>query len=387
MRRSAIVAVGLLLAGATGCAIRVGPGPDRAGPGGSDGRPLAARLETPRSRDADGLEELFRRVARDGGVAYLPGGVYRIDRTIRLEQLGPFRIEGEGYGDLFAPERTGFLSKPTRLLWTGPKGGTLLAIDRSIGQSFRDLQLDGGGTAGRLVHLTSAPGWGTGGQRFERVVLRHADTGIEAGAQELDINCDDLVVDQVRFVQLDTGFRTVNHQAVSFHFRSLTVQQVGTMFDFVRGGNLNVDGWAAGSFDLLLRVGYGGPNAGVFRFAGGRPEMNGRTRRRARLAEIEPFDSAEVIFEATQETEGPLDARLPDNSDEPVFRVGPGGSLIVRSHYHARPALRITGGSYRDENGRWAVPPPKLPPERKAGGAAPTIDIVNPRTLRGEPIR
>ena len=50
---------------------------------------------------------MLNRVARNGGVAHLPGGVYRINRTIRVDGLGPIRIEGEGYGEGGGPESQG----------------------------------------------------------------------------------------------------------------------------------------------------------------------------------------------------------------------------------------------------------------------------------------
>lgn len=347
------------------------------------GAPIASinqRYQTPRSYDADGLQELFDRVSRNGGVAYLPVGVYRINKTVRISGMGPFRIEGEGYGDWFNPTGSGFKCQPTRLLWTGPDGGTMLHIEKSIGQSIYNMQLDGNRKAGKLIHLTAEPGWGTGNQRFERVVFRDSDVAIQCGAREDEFNNGDIVYDEVAFVGCNTGLRVVNHQSVNHYFHTLYIQHTGLALDFQRGGNLFVSGWSGGTFDLLLKVGYGGPNAGIFHFLGGRPEMNGKTQRYARLVEAEPQDSAHVIFEGTQETGGPYDMKLPDNKDAAAFKLGPRATVNVRYHYHMRPALESTGGTYIDENSRWhGAPADQFAARRPAG----RVEISQPADIKG----
>ncbi|MDW8263243.1 MAG: hypothetical protein RMJ35_12020 [Phycisphaerales bacterium] len=341
----------------------------------------STRFLTPRSFDADGIEELLQRVARFGGVAHLPGGVYRIHRSIRVDGLGPIRIEGEGYGDASNPEGTGFRSQPTRLLWTGEPGGTLLQLDNSVGLSFRQMQFDGGGKAGRLVHLRSKPGWGTGNIRFTSVLFRAADVAIQCGEQEQDFNCADNIYDEVYFIECRTGLRTVNHQSVNHHFRSLVVHRVGVALDCQRGGNVTVESWTAGAFDLLLRVGFGGVYAGTYRFTGGRPEMNGWTRRHARLVEAHPTDSCDIVFEGTQETTGPLNDALPDNNADPVFHIGPRAALTVRNHSHIRPVLKMDGGIYREEHGRWYYDPSTPGSFDITGGE---VEIRSPRSMIGD---
>lgn len=348
--------------------------------------PLQSRFLTPRSMDADGLEELFNRVARNGGIAWLPGGVYRINRTIRIDGLGPIRIEGEGQGDFFNPEGTGFKSQPSRLVWTGEPGGTMLSIDYSSGLSFSHMQFDGRGRAGKLVQLRSKPGWGAGNLRFTRVVFRAADVGLQCGEDEKEPNSADNVYDEVTFVGCKIGFKTVNHQSVNHHFRSLGVQQCGVALDFERGGNLNVDGWSATNFDLFLRISTGGPNAGIFRLVAGRPEMAGLTKRFARLLEAKDLHSCQVIFEATQETGAPINDRLTDNSTEPVFEIGNKTMLSLRNHYHFRPSVKMDGGVYIDEDGRWDMNVvPDDPAQSQINGG--TVRIVSPRNLAGEMLK
>lgn len=347
------------------------------------------RYLTPRTLDADGIEELFERVARIGGVAHLPGGNYRIHRTIRLAGLGPIRIEGEGWGAYTNPRGDGFRAVPTRLLWTGPQGGTMFHLDGSAGMSFSHLQFHGGERAGRLFLLTSRPGFGTSNIRFTRALFTAADVAIQCGIDEKDFNNADLVYDEVMFFGVGTGLRTVNHQSLNHHFRSLSALHVGTVFDMERGGNLNVDGFAAGAFDLLLRVGYGGWNAGTYRFTAGRPEMNGRTRRHARLVEATPTDICRVVFEATQESMGPIDEKLPDNADEAAFKVGKGASVILRDHYHARPVLEQTGGLFRDIDGRWnGEDLGRIAASGNSSGRAGAgrVEIVRPSDATGVPL-
>lgn len=369
------------------------PAPSGAGPAA----PPWNRHLTPRTLDADGIEELFERVARNGGIAHLPGGNYRINRTIRLVGLGSIRVEGESVGAFSTLRPGGFRAVPTRLLWTGEPGGTMFHLDGSVGQSFSHMQFHGGGTpdrrgrAGRLFLLTSRPGWGTCCQRFTRVLFTEAEVAIQCGLEEMEFNNADIIHDEVSFTGVDVGLRTLNHQSLNHHFRSLGIFGVGTAFDMQRGGNVNVEAFAAGTFDLLLRVGNGGWNAGTFRFAAGRPEMNGLTRRHARLVEAMPADTCRVVFEATQESEGPLDQSLPDNSADPAFKVGRGASVILRDHFHYRPAVECTGGVFRDIDGRWnpeALQQLAAAPAARPGVAAQAgrIEVVSPTTSDAVPL-
>jgi hypothetical protein len=349
--------------------------------------PVWNRYLTPRSMDGDGIAELIERVARNGGVAHLPGGIYRINKTISLDGVGPIRIEGESFGLHVNPKGGGFRAQATRLVWTGPAGGTMILLNGAVGQSFSNLHLDGGGKARTLVQLSARPGWGTGNQRWTRVLFSDADTAIQCGTEEGEFNNADVLYDEVVFLNCKTGLRTMNHQSVNHHFRSFNAHQIETTFDFVRGGNLYVDGWAAGTFDLLLRVGYGGPNAGTFRFVAGRPEMNGSTKRYARLVDAEPKDSAQIVLEGTQETGGPYDDKLPDNSSQAVFRVGPRATVVVRDHYHMRPALDMAGGVYRDRDSRWQNPIMEMIFADKAAAARPAgrVDVTGAMDINGAP--
>lgn len=350
-------------------------------PGGSAPAVAApARDALPRTLDADGLEQLFQRVATQGGVARLPGGTYRINRTVRLEGMGPIRIEGEGFGDVFNPAGTGFKSQPTRLLWTGEPGGTMFELAGSIGQEFSNVLFDGDGRAGVLIQFSSKPGWGTGFQRFTRVAFRGAEVGLRFGKSDGDFNCADVVYDEVCFVSCGAGLQVLNHQSVNHHFRSLNAHHVGTVLDFQRGGNVNVEGWAAGTFDRLLNVGYGGVNASSFRFVAGRPEMNGYTKRYATLAAAAKVDNCDIVFESTQETGGPYNEKLPDNSAEPVFTIGEGAALTVRNHYHIRPFLQNDGGVYRDIDSRWHISPTDEGASRVSAGQ---VEVTAPRDVRG----
>ena len=388
MKPNTLILLGLVAAAAAVLIMRLPspqPAPAQILAGGEAGG-AAARYLTPRSFDADGLSDLFERVARTGGVAHLPAGVYRINRTIKIDGMGPIRIEGESHGIFVRPRGDGFRAQPTRLVWTGEPGGTMLHISGSVGQAFSHIHFDGAGRAGRLVHLTARPGFGTGAQRFDRVLFSNADVAIQAGEREGDFNCADVLYDDVAILACNVGLRVVNHQSVNHFFKWLSVHQVQTAFDFQRGGNLLVDGWQAGTFDLMLRVGYGGPNAGIFRFVSGRPEMNGLTGRYARLAEVEPEDCAQVIFEATQETGGPYDAKLPDNAKDPVFRIGRGGMVVVRNHYHFRPAFELTGpGSYINQDSRWQIPIAQAIPDA-ARAPAGTIRITGAADPVGVPL-
>jgi len=342
----------------------------------------ASRFFTPRSYDADGIEELIQRVARFGGVAHLPAATYRINRTIRIEGVGPLRIEGESAGDPFDPEKSGYKCRPTRLLWTGPQGGTMLHINDSNGPGFSNILFDGGARAGTLVQLNARPGWATGNLRFERVSFCNADIGIQCGTDEKEVNCADLVLDEVAMVRLKTGLRVNNEQSVNHHIRTLGFYRVGTVLDFERGGNATVVGWGGSAFDLFMRVGKAGPFNGTFLLAGGRPEMVGISKRYARLLETsDQLDTCDVTFQSTQETGGDFDDKLEHNDADPAFVLTKGATLTVQNHAHYRPFVSMNGGVARSVNGRWHFDP-NMPAAVKATGG--DVAIESPRDLKGK---
>lgn len=311
-------------------------------------------------------------------------GEIRVTRTIHLTRAQGVTLRGDSAGGPWWP--SGFAGTPTVLRWAGEPGGTMLVIDGSVNCTLEDLTLDGGGKAGVLVQIRSQPGFGSGGHRFERVTFRNADVAVRAGEAAGDFNCADVVYDQVTLINCGVGLQTLNDQSVNHHFRSLTARAVGTVLDIRRGGNVLVDGADVGTFDLLLRVGHGGPNAGTFRFEAGRFEMDGLNQRHARLVDAVGTWMADVVFDGCQETAGPINTRLQDNAGDPVCRIGPGAVVSMNHHLHSdRSYVSMSGGTYRDRFGRWPFIEPS--DERHYSRKGGRLSVVEPTNRIGEPER
>lgn len=313
------------------------------------------------------------------------GGDLVIGETLVISRTAGGGIVGRSGGKTVGG---GWLGTPgSRIVWAGAAGGTVVHLDRSIDALLSDLTIVGGGKAAVGVLMTSGVGFGTGGITLRRVTISGCSVAIQAGQAAGDINCADVVYDQVRFLGCSVGLRTMNDQSVNHHFRSLMAREVGVVFDFQRGGNLDVAGADVGTFDLLLRVGQGGPNAGKFRFASLRTELDGWSKRHSRLvdaASLPEWSMADIALVDCQETQGPLAESKADNRTDFLFDVGRGATITTARHVHSsRPVARVSGGSYRDEQSRWPYTAPSAATNWSRSGAG-RIRVIDPSDVFGD---
>jgi hypothetical protein len=113
-------------------------------------------------------QTLFANVVQDaidalpasGGVVQLDPTTYLIDQTIVIgdatstlpSSRNGITLAGTGSGASDTDMGPGLASAPTRLVWVGPSGGTMIKINGPVsGVVIRDLMLDGNGTAGTLI--------------------------------------------------------------------------------------------------------------------------------------------------------------------------------------------------------------------------------------------
>lgn len=323
-----------------------------------------------------------------GELVELRGGDLVVRETLVLSRSAGGGLLGRVGGKVVGG---GWIGTPgTRIVWGGPEGGgPVVQVDRSIDAVIADLAIAGERRAAVGVLVSSAPGWGSGNLSFERVTISGCGVAIEAGQNPGDINCADIVYDRVRFIDCAVGLRTNNDQSVNHHFRSLVARDVGVVFDFVRGGQLVVEGGDVGSFDWYLRVWRGGANAAKFRSSGVRFELDGWSKRHACLVDaggLRDYDLADIAFVDCAEAAGPLSGAKTDNGADPLFVVGRGATVTTQRHIHSgRPVARVTAGSYRDEQSRWVYTAPGANRNWQRSGEG-RIRVIDPSDVFGNAV-
>jgi hypothetical protein len=266
-------------------------------------------------------------------------------------------IKGVGPGSSIA---SGSPGARTTLKWTGSAGGTMILADQWGAGFLENLALDGNNSAAVGVKITESAPFGTSQLLFRRLAVRNFTTaGFDVGVDGQP-NCSDMTFDNVWFYNCGIGVRVNNEQGVNFFVAGGGAQSVGTIFDFVKGGNLSVFGSPHyGGFDLMLSVQTGGPNAAMFRFDSVRAEMGGYENRYAKLVEATSVDQCFIAIHGLQETGFTLNEELVDNETDPLFEIGAGVTLDLFNHKHreGRVILSRSGGMFRDTYGIWSAAP------------------------------
>ena len=109
---------------------------------------------------ANAVQDAIDALPTSGGVVQLDPITYLIDQTIVIGDAtstlpstrNGITLAGAGSGASDTDMGPGLASAPTRLVWVGPSGGTMIKINGPVsGVVIRDLMLDGNGTAGTLI--------------------------------------------------------------------------------------------------------------------------------------------------------------------------------------------------------------------------------------------
>ncbi len=109
---------------------------------------------------ADVIQDEIDALPLSGGVVQLTADTYEIDETIVIGDAtstlpsgrNGITLAGMGSGSSDTDLGPGRAGAPTRLLWVGPPGGTMIKINGPVaGVVIRDLMLDGNGSAGTLI--------------------------------------------------------------------------------------------------------------------------------------------------------------------------------------------------------------------------------------------
>lgn len=121
---------------------------------------LLALILSAQSLLANVIQDEIDALPLSGGVVQLTSDTYEIDETIVIGDAtstlpsgrNGITLAGTGSGSSDTDLGPGRASAPTRLLWVGPPGGTMIKINGPVsGVVIRDLMLDGNGSAGTLI--------------------------------------------------------------------------------------------------------------------------------------------------------------------------------------------------------------------------------------------
>ncbi|HVT90910.1 MAG TPA: hypothetical protein VHD56_18805 [Tepidisphaeraceae bacterium] len=265
------------------------------------------------------------------GRVFLPGGTYRITKTINLHGLGPMLIEGATEGTIF---RESNHPSSAILEWHGPPGQPMIRLN-TLGVTFRNMMLAGRGIASHGILLTNSPTVGSGLNRLEDVCLDGFTTAcFQAGEAPREGNCADSFFDRVMFLHAPNGFLAINEQSVNNQFMGCQFGWLECALNIERGGALTMIGGGAAFSDLFLKVVHRGHNTGAIHIGPIRIENAGYKNRYMSLVDARPTEGTDhdvdyglITFQSVWTAGGAL-PDVPDNVETPLFRLGPGAVVV-----------------------------------------------------------
>ena len=291
----------------------------------------------------------------NGGSLYIPAGKYLISQTLKIEKTRGLKIFGDGFSGLQAPGRPfpGDRNSSSNLIWNGPRGGTLMEIHGSGGFSLQDIVLSGSNKpdkdddcAGILIHMRNVPGFGQMINTIANVSFFFADTALKMADDTQEHTCSDIHLSNILFRGLNTGFQVVNDQGVDFTFTFLFANDVKTVLDFQRGGNLLVNTAQMTNCDLFLNISGGGRNAGVYMLNNVRQEATdgGGTKKRDALLRSYPVHrQALVRFTNFNDVQWNWRNNHTPQRNKPLCDIGPGTTVIFESSIFNSPLASLSG--------------------------------------------
>ncbi len=224
----------------------------------------------------DSIQSAINQSRKVGGICYIPGGTYLVNKTIVIDHAGPaFKAEGAGMGIEAGWDEKGSVT----LKWVGPVGGEMIRW-HGLGGCLSRVSLHAGDTnkAAKGIVFYNRKEAGASQNRLEDVrVQGFTDVGIQAGENSDDWNAADFSFQRCLIESCGTGFRISHYQGLNYDFYSCHFNGNGIALHPLHGGNIRVYGGASAGNDTWLKLGDAGintiPGATVF---GHRMEANGR---------------------------------------------------------------------------------------------------------------
>lgn len=292
---------------------------------------------------------------KGGGALYIPAGTYLISQTLKIEKCRGLKIFGDGFSGLQPPGRPfpEGRNSSSNIVWNGSKGGTLFEVHGSGGLSIQDLSLAGSmkadkdaECAGTLIHMRHTPGFGQMINTITNTSFFFADTAIKMANDTGEHTCSDMHLNNILFRGLGTGFQVLNDQGVDYTFTFLFANDVNTVLDFQRGGNLLVNTSQMTNCDLFLNISGGGRNAGVYQLNNVRQEAThggGSKKRDALLRSYPSHRQALVRFTNFNDVQWNWHNNQTAERGKPLCDIGPGSTVIFESSIFNSPLASLTG--------------------------------------------
>ena len=194
--------------------------------------------------DSGQIQAAIEQAVYGDGVVRLGRGVFVLAKTISIKKAVGVRIEGVGGCN---PKNIGpgwsdiKRAVGTCLKWVGHHGGTLLEILASPDISLSRMELDGGGTAGVLVHIETFYGWPSTAVHVKNMAFRNAANGIQFGSLQHPhgVNNDECTFESIQ-LYTEVGVRICNDQSLCHRFSHVdNYSRIG--IDIRQGGCIAID--------------------------------------------------------------------------------------------------------------------------------------------------
>lgn len=285
----------------------------------------------PATYTGEAIERAIENAYKDiRGRVFLPGGTYKITRTIRLNGLGPLIIEGASPA---IPSLEWNHASSVMLEWWGPKDQPMIRLD-TTGIQLKYMMLDGRGIASHGVVLANSPAGGTAINRLQDVHFYNFTVAcFQAGEKADDQNAADSYFDRVGFFRAPAGFRSVNNQSVNNEFSGCQFGWLERALDIERGGAVSLSGGGLGGVDVVIKLGASGHNTGPIHIGPLRVERNGYKKRYMTLIDARPPEGPHYIGSGQIRLVSlrMADGGFPDAPDveTPLMRIGAGVHVVA----------------------------------------------------------
>ena len=208
-------------------------------------------------------------------------GVYNVAQTLRINQCCGLRVVGAG---LFDPTSTGpgwsqlGQAIGTKLLWTGPTGGTMLDITSSMDTRFDGVCADGNHSAAIGLGCWTINGWPNSATHVRNATIQNfTQAGVQFGkpSQPSGWNSDLSIMENVTFDGSPIGIQVCNDQSVGHVWSNITHGQSNKVcISLDQGGQVMIRGINQNGNPprTFLRLGEGGCNVATVLISGGHVE-------------------------------------------------------------------------------------------------------------------
>ena len=310
--------------------------------------------------DTAALQAALDAAAKRGspGILFIPHGNYLVSKTLTLENTGGLIVRGAGGGGFGVPyQRTRPRTTKTNLIWTGRDGGTLLQTRWCGSNTYENLTFcgrdwrakdRGAPRAGILMHVVSRKGGGNMMNRMCGVSFLDAEVGIQMGRPEYHNNDSDVYFEFITFRNLDSAFRTTHLQAVNYQFDWVFGLSCGTVFEFLEGGNVQVNNAQLTACELAVDIRGGDKNSGTYLFNNMRCEARRRgtekdTPGRWQILQAYPREQAVIRFTNFDDVQWYFGKYSAEEKAIPLLEVGPAATVVCETSIFSGTIASVVG--------------------------------------------